>query len=277
MTGRDRSAEFDTHRRYLTAVAARILGSSADAEDAVQEAWLRLDRTDNDIDDLRAWCTRVVSRICLDQLRSRGRRAEQPLEAVPDAAAADVNDPAAHAETADRVGEALLLVLQVLNPDERLAYVLHDVFGLPFEEVAEVVERTPQAARKLASRARSRVRGGAAGGSDRVATAAQRRAVVEAFVEAAGSGDLTRLVAVLHPEVQFHLDAGDGRSRLVRGAAAVASEAAAFRRFAVGYDFQIIELDDSCAVLASEAGVPMSVLFFTIDDARVTVLEAHSL
>lgn len=143
-----RAAEFDVHRRYLTTVAYRMLGSYADAEDAVQEAWFRLAGTDAPIEDLRAWLVRVVSRVSLDRLRSRTRHPENPLDALPDVETADAG-PADRAETADRVGYALMLVLERLSPDERLAYVLHDVFGLPFDDIADAVDRTPQAARKL--------------------------------------------------------------------------------------------------------------------------------
>lgn len=272
----DQAAAFDANRRYLLAVAYRMLGSYADAEDAVQESWFRLMRAQPEVDDLRAWLTRVVSRICLDQLRARSRRPEHPLDVLPDIEAPDEPTPHARAETADRVGYALMLVLERLTPDERLAYVLHDVFGLPFEEIAELVERTPQAARKLASRARGRVRGDAASSPRARATSAQRRALVEAFLAAAGGGDIAGLIAVLHPDVPFRLD-GPGEARVVRGAEAVASEAAAFRRFAVGYEFEIVEIGDGFGVLASEGGVPASILFFSTDAERITELEARTL
>lgn len=273
----DRAAAFDANRRYLLAVAYRMLGSYADAEDAVQESWFRLMRTAPDsIDDLRAWLTRVVSRICLDQLRGRARHPEHPLDFLPDVESPDEPTPHARAETADRVGYALMIVLERLTPDERLAYVLHDVFGLPFDEIAELVERTPQAARKLASRARERVRGDAVSSPRARATTAQRRALVEAFLAAAGGGDIAGLVAVLHPDVPFRLDGADG-GRIVRGAEAVASEAASFRRFATGYEFEIVEIGDGFGVLASEGGVPASVLFFTTDAERITGLETRTL
>lgn len=273
----EQATAFDANRRYLLAVAYRMLGSYADAEDAVQESWFRLMRTSPDsIDDMRAWLTRVVSRICLDQLRGRARRPEHPLDRLPDIESSDEPSPLARAETADRVGYALMLVLERLTPDERLAYVLHDVFGLPFDEIAGLVERTPQAARKLASRAREKVRGGAASSPRARATTAQRRALVEAFLAAAEGGDITALVAVLHPDVPFRLDDASG-GRIIRGAEAVASEAAAFRRFATGYEFEIVEIGDGFGVLASERGVPASILFFTTDAERITALEARVL
>lgn len=270
--------EFETHRRYLTAVAYRMLGSHADAEDAVQETWLRIAHATPDADDLRAWSTRVVSRICLDQLRSRTRRRENPLDALPDVERApDEHDPAVRAESADRVGYALMLVLEQLNPDERLAYVLHDVFGLSFDEVAPLVDRTPPAARKLASRARERVRGAAPGDPRDAATREQRRRVVEAFLAAARGGDFAALLALLHPEVEFRQDLGADGIRLLRGAEKVASSAAAYHRYAKGYDFEVVELGDGFAVVAIDAGVPVSLLFFTSEGDRIVAMETREI
>lgn len=274
--GDDRlAAAFDGHRRYLSTVAYRMLGSHADAEDAVQEAWLRLARTSSDeIDDLRAWLTRVVSRICLDQLRARTRRPEDPLDVLPDVEAAEP-DPAAHAEAADRVSYALMLVLDQLDPDERLAYVLHDVFGMPFTEIAEVVERAPAATRKLASRARARIRGGDPDGA-RAATQRQRRQVVEAFLAAAGNGDFDALLAVLHPDVELRVDEGPAGVRIVRGAEQVASGASRFHE-AAGYEFEIVPLGDGFGVLTTIGGEPSSLLLVTSDGDRITALEARHL
>ncbi|WP_232304657.1 sigma-70 family RNA polymerase sigma factor [Microbacterium sp. XT11] len=270
--------EFEVHRRYLTAVAYRMLGSYADAEDAVQEAWLRVSRATPQADDLRAWLTTVVSRICLDQLRARTRRREHPLDLLPDAERApDDDDPVLRAERADRVGYALMLVLEQLNPDERLAYVLHDVFGLAFDEVAPLVERTVPATRKLASRARERVRGAApaegptANGRDR------RRRVVEAFLEAARDGDFEGLLALLHPDVEFRQDLGDGGVRLLRGAERVASSAAAYHRYAKGFDFEIVELGDAFAVVAVEDGTPASILLVTSEGDRIVAMETRQI
>ncbi|WP_193598617.1 sigma-70 family RNA polymerase sigma factor [Microbacterium sp. YJN-G] len=270
------AAEFEVHRRYLTSVAYRMLGNRADAEDAVQESWLRLDRAVG-VDDLRAWLTRVVSRICLDQLRSRSRRHESPLETLPDLEAPRGSEPSAQAEASDRISYALMLVLEQLAPDERLAYVLHDVFGLPFDEIADVVGRTAQSARKLASRARNRIRGAGPSGSPTRPERERRRAVVEAFLAAARDGDLIGLVGVLHPDVEFRIDQRDDGIRIVRGAELVAGEAAEFRRFAVGYSFEIVQAGEGFAVLASDGGTPSSLLFFTIDGDRITAMDARSL
>lgn len=270
------SETFETHRRYLTAVAYRMLGSHADAEDAVQEAWLRVAKASPDADDLRAWLTRVVSRICLDQLRSRTRRKENPLDQLPDVERApDDADPVVRAESADRVGYALMLVLDQLTPDERLAYVLHDVFGLSFDEVAPIVDRTTPAARKLASRARDRVRGAAPDDPQQAATRERRRAVVEAFLAAARGGDFAALLAVLHPDVEFRVDQGADGIRIVRGADAVASSAAAYHRYAAGFDFEIVELGTGFAVVAIADGVPESLLLFTSEGDSIVAMETR--
>lgn len=268
--------EFETHRRYLTAVAYRMLGSYADAEDAVQEAWLRVSRAAPQADDLRAWLTTVVSRICLDHLRTRTRRRENPLDLLPDAERApDDDDPVLRAERSDRVGYALMLVLEQLSPDERLAYVLHDVFGLSFDEVAPLVERTVAATRKLASRARDRVRGAAPGARAQSADRDQRRRVVEAFLSAARDGDFAGLLALLHPDVEFRQDLGPGGVRLLRGAEKVASSAAAYHRYARGFDFEIVELGDVFAVVAVEDGVPASILLVTSEGERIVAMETR--
>jgi len=273
---RELAAAFDEHRRYLAAVAYRMLGSYADAEDAVQEAWLRLAGSSTaGIDDLRAWLTRVVSRICLDQLRARTRRPEDPLDALPDVEAADPG-PSVRAETADRVSYALMLVLDQLDPDERLAYVLHDVFGMPFDEIAGVVDRTPAAARKLASRARARIRGGEDPPAG-VASRQQQRAVVEAFLAAAGSGDFRALMAVLHPDVEFRIDEGPAGIHIVRGAEQVAAGARGFRETAVGYEFEIVALGDRFGVLSSVDGEPSSILLITSEGDRIVAMEARRL
>lgn len=268
---------FDDHRRYLTTVAFRMLGSHADAEDVVQEAWLRLAGSDAVIEDLRAWLTQVVSRLCLDRLRARKRRPEDPLDALPDAERATTPDPQQRAEQADNVGYALLLVLERLTPDERLAYVLHDVFGLPFTEVAQVVERTPQATRKLASRARERVRGGDPVAADARASREQRRTLVDAFLAAASKGDFTALVGVLHPDVEFRIHEGDSGVRIVRGAERVAAQAAEFHRLATSYTFEVVEVGERFALVAAPPDGPASILFFTSTAKLITGLEARRL
>src|SRR5918995_4935644 len=210
---------FEEHRTRLRAVAYRMLGSLSEADDAVQEAWLRLGRTDaNDIENLGGWLTTVVARVSLNMLRSRNLRGEEPLGVrMPDPIvdSAEGTDPEHEALLADSVGLALLVVLETLSPPERLAFVLHDIFAVPFEEIAPIVDRSPDAARQLASRARRRVR--AENTVPDVDVDAQRE-VVDAFLAAAREGDFDRLVAVLDPDVVLRADFGPGRSREVRGA-----------------------------------------------------------
>jgi RNA polymerase sigma-70 factor, ECF subfamily len=220
---------FEAHRDHLRAVAYRMLGSLTEADDAVQEAWLRLARSHtSEVANLGGWLTTVVSRVCLDMLRSRKSRREEPLEThVPDpiVASADL-DPAEEAVLADSVGLALLVVLETLTPAERLAFVLHDMFGVPFDEIAPIVGRSPATATQLASRARRRVRGAAQPDADLPA----QREVIDAFMMAARAGDFEALVALLDPDVVLRADAGAaGSSRLTRGAVAVANEALLFR------------------------------------------------
>ena len=219
--------QFERNRAYLRAVAQRMLGSTAEADDAVQEAWFRLNRTEtSDVENMRGWLTTVVSRICLDMLRSRRTRREELVEGWPDEPTVtlfeDQNDPEQEALMADSVGLAMLVVLDTLSPAERLAFVLHDMFGFPFEEIAPIVQRSAAATRQLASRARRRVRG-----ADTMSPhdLAQQRKVVEAFLQASRNGDFEALVSVLDPEVVFRGDAG--RSPIpvpleVRGAEQVA-------------------------------------------------------
>jgi RNA polymerase sigma-70 factor, ECF subfamily len=198
------AGQFETHRDHLQRVAYRMLGSTGEADDAVQEAWLRLSRSEPaGIENLGGWLTTVVARVCLDTLRSRRSRREEPLEGEPQPVAGHERsaDPERAAELADSVGLALLVVLEALAPAERVAFVLHDMFDLPFEEIAPIVGRSPAAARQLASRARRRVRGGKTS-SD---VASQRR-VVDAFLAAARSGDIAGLLAVLDPDVVLRAD-----------------------------------------------------------------------
>jgi RNA polymerase sigma-70 factor (ECF subfamily) len=228
------SQRFEEHRTHLRAVAYRMLGSLSDAEDAVQEGWVRLSRSNADeIDNLGGWLTTVVARVCLNQLRSRRTRREDPLpivetadgEGVDAAAAPRRGDPQQEALLADSVGLALLVVLEVLEPAERLAFVLHDLFAVPFDEIAPIVGRSPAAARQLASRARRRVRGAdVQPNADR----ARQRAVVDAFLAASNGGDFQALVNVLDPDVVLRADRfalrGDG-PRELHGAEVVASQA----------------------------------------------------
>ncbi len=233
---------FERSRGHLHAVAYRMLGSSADADDAVQEAWLRLNRSEvAAVENLTGWLTTVVSRICLDMLRSRSARREEPgdvWEQEPILAPAAGDDPEQELLLADSVGLALLVVLETLAPPERLAFVLHDTFGIPFEEIAPIVQRSVPATRQLASRARRRVRG--AGTEARADQIARQRKVVDAFLAAARSGEFEALVAVLDPDVVFRADrlgvgadAGPGEMRgVAQVAGAVLERGTPFARLA---------------------------------------------
>jgi RNA polymerase sigma-70 factor (ECF subfamily) len=228
---------FEEHRTRLRAVAYRMLGSLSEADDAVQEAWLRLSRTDrSEIENLGGWLTTVVARVALKMLRSRKLRREEPLGVhVPEPIIDRVDrmDPEHEALLADSVGLALLVVLETLSPPERLAFVLHDIFAVPFDEIATIVDRSPQAARQLASRARRRVQ---AENTAPDADLKAQREVVEAFLAAAREGDFDRLVAVLDPDVVLRVDLGPllvGGSREVRGAAAVARQAVTYSQLGI--------------------------------------------
>src|SRR5918998_2635997 len=221
--------QFEEHRTRLRAVAYRMLGSLSEADDAVQEAWIRLNRTDaGEVENLGGWLTTVVARVSLNMLRSRRSRREEPLDVrmpEPIVDRADGTDPEHEALLADSVGLALLVVLETLNPAERLAFVLHDMFAVPFDEIAPIVDRSPEAARQLASRARRRVQGW-----DTVPDAGldEQREVVDAFLAAAREGDFERLLSLLDPDVILRADLGPlapAASREVRGAEAVASQA----------------------------------------------------
>src|SRR5690606_13798710 len=213
------AAAFEEHRPRLRAVAMRVLGSSADADDAVQEAWLRLDRyTGEPIENLGAWLTRVVGRLCIDALRRRTTRAESPLDGwVADAVVTEDDGPEETAITADSVALAMLVVLESLGPEERLAFVLHDVFALPFAEIAPIVGRSTDAAKMLASRARRKIR------EHPVPTGEQSRSreVVDAFLAAAYDGDFERLLRLLDPDIEWHHLTARGH-RVLRGRAEVA-------------------------------------------------------
>jgi RNA polymerase sigma-70 factor (ECF subfamily) len=263
---------FELHRPHLQAVATRLLGSRAEADDALQEAWIRVDRADHsDVDNVAGWLTTVVSRVCLTMLDARKRRREEALEAgrLPDPVVTRAYDaapdPEGEALAADGVGAALLVVLETLGPAERLAFVLHDIFAVPFDDIAPIVDRSPDAARQLASRARRRVHG-----ADRDAPTADRK-VVDAFLAAARSGDFEGLLAVLDPDVVLHADDGSGASRLVRGAREVATRArfASARRVA-----HPAMVDGASGFVATEGGRPVAVLAFTIVDGRITAIDA---
>jgi RNA polymerase sigma factor (sigma-70 family) len=268
---------FEEHRPYLRAVAYRMLGSVSEAEDAVQEAWIRLSRTDvSGVDNLRAWLTTVVARLCLDMLRTRASRREDPLDVhVPDpivrAVGAGDEAPETQAMRADSVGLALLVVLETLEPAERLAFVLHDVFGMSFEEIAPVVDRSVVATRQLASRARRRVQGQAPT-SD--AQLRQQRLVVDAFLAAAQNGDFEALVAVLDPDIVLRADGGavKGMSRFVRGAQAVIAQAEAFSR--VRLSNQVVLVNGNIGVVTRlPDGRVFSVVGFTISGGKVAEMD----
>jgi RNA polymerase sigma factor (sigma-70 family) len=267
--------QFETHRGHLRAVAYRMLGSMSEAEDAVQEGWIRLGRTDvSAVENLRAWLTTVVARVCLDMLRTRTSRREAPLDMhVPDPVITPADDPESSAMLADSVGLALLVVLEALDPAERLAFVLHDVFGMPFDEIAPIVERSPAAARQLASRARRRVQGSV---PDADRDLQQQRRVVDAFLAAAREGDFEQLITVLDPDMVLRADGGPltGASRFVRGAQAVAEQAAMFSR--LGLSNQVVLVNGHVGILSRRPdGKLFSVIGFTI--ARGTIVEMNIL
>ncbi len=254
-----------------------MLGSRSEAEDAVQEGWLRVSRADpGAVENQRAWLTTIVARVCLNMLRSRSARREDPLEErfpVPLLTRDDATDPEREAVLADSVGLALLVVLETLPPAERLAFVLHDMFAVPFEEIAPIVGRSEPAARQLASRARRRVRSAPV---EPDADRARQREVADAFLAAARGGDFDALVAVLDPDVVLRSDGGAGhpeRSAVLRGATAVARGAQAFSRLAL--DVRPVLVNGSPGFIALDDGRPFSVLGFTIRGGRI--LEMHVL
>ncbi|MEU1376754.1 sigma-70 family RNA polymerase sigma factor [Streptomyces triculaminicus] len=269
---------FEEHRPHLRAVAYRMLGSLSEAEDAVQEAWFRLSRSDTDaVENLGGWLTTVVGRVCLDMLRSRSTRGEEPLHdqdgrvRLPDPliSGPDRIDPEQEILLADSVGIALMVVLQTLAPAERLSFVLHDMFAVPFDDIAAVLGRTPASTRQLASRARRRVQG-AAPAPDSDLT--RRRRVVDAFLTAARGGDFDALVAVLDPDIVARSDGGTLLpSALRRGAAEVASQAITFARFAEAGRPALI--NGTPGFVAFAEGRPMSVMAFTIQGDRVIALD----
>ena len=270
---------FEENRTHLRAVAYRMLGSISEAEDAVQEAWLRLSRSEtSDIQNLGGWLTTVVARLCLNTLRSRRSRREVPLEEplgeppsvrVPDpiVSRADGIDPEQEALLADSVGLALLVVLETLTPAERLAFVLHDMFAVPFEEIAPIVGRSPAAARQLASRARRRVQEAAT--SPDVDLTRQREAV-NAFLAAARDGDFDALLAVLDPDVVLRADSGAvraGLSREVRGAQAVAEQALTFAQLSPFAQPALV--NGAAGVVVAPGGRPYAVMGFTVTRGKI--------
>jgi RNA polymerase sigma factor (sigma-70 family) len=267
---------FEEHRPRLRAVAYRMLGSISDADDAVQEAWVRLNATDSStIDNLGGWLTTVVGRICLNLLRSRRTRREDSLEVrIPDPVVAPVSDtdPEREALYADSVGLALMVVLQTLGPPERLAFVLHDMFGVPFDEIAATAGRTPASVRQLASRARRRVQGASA--TPDVELASQRK-VVDAFFTASRRGDLDALVSVLDPDVVIRSDGGTRRPSLTgitRGGTAVAAQAVTYRRLSPFVYPAVV--NGVAGVIVAPNGSPFSVMAFTVRGGRITAIDS---
>jgi RNA polymerase sigma factor (sigma-70 family) len=276
MNDQDWLAErFEADRSHLRGVAFRMLGSVTEADDAVQEAWIRLSRTDtSDVDNLRAWLTTVVGRVCLNMLRSRTTRREAFLEThVPDPVVSSDRglDPEQEALLGDSVGLAMLVVLESLTPAERVAFVLHDVFAVPFDEIGPIVGRTPTAARQLASRARRRVQGSPVPDVDLDG----QWAVADAFLAAARAGDFERLIAVLDPDVVVRSDGGVARPELVslvRGAKAVAGQAMAFRHFAESATRVLVNGIPGGVAWAVD-GTPFAVVALTVRGAKVVAID----
>jgi RNA polymerase sigma factor (sigma-70 family) len=267
---------FEENRAHMRAVAYRMLGSISEADDAVQEAWLRLSRSDTSgIENLGGWLTTVVGRVCLNMLRSRSSRREVPLDVhVPDPIVSrkDGSDPEHEALLDDSVGLALLVVLETLPPAERLAFVLHDMFAVPFEEIAPIVGRSEVAARQLASRARRRVQGAVpAPGADDLA---RQREVVDAFLAASREGNFDTLLAVLDPDVVLRIDGGAvraGLSREVRGARAVAEQTLTFSRLSPFVRPALV--NGAAGVVVAPRGRPFSVMGFTIRGGKIVEID----
>jgi len=267
---------FEEQRGHLRAVAYRMLGSLAEADDAVQEAWLRLSRSDtSDVVNLAAWLTTVTGRICLDMLRSRTARREDPLDVhLPDPVISydDGGDPEHEALTADAVGLALLVVLETLTPAERLAFVLHDLFGVPFTDIGPIVGRTPDAAKTLASRARQRVRSGSV---EPDTDLRRQREVVDAFMAAARDGDFGALVELLDPDVVLRADMGTAApadfTLLIRGAAQVAGRALLFSRPGVSSRHALV--NGAAGLLSWQDDKLVAVLGFTIAHGKIVTID----
>ncbi|WP_426514639.1 sigma-70 family RNA polymerase sigma factor [Dactylosporangium sp. McL0621] len=270
------TGQFEAHRARLRAVAFRMLGSAAEADDAVQDAWLRVSRAGaGGVDNLAAWLTTIVARVCLNQLRARTQRREDPLEVhVPDPIVSPVAgvDPEHEALLADSVGLALLVVLETLTPAERLAFVLHDMFAVPFEEIAPMLERSPAATRQLASRARRRVQGRPTAPDPDVA---RQRAVVDAFFAASREGDFRALVGVLDPDVILRSDGGPSRPRLtftLHGPEQVATQALASSRLSP-FVYPALVNGAAGVVVAASPDRPLFVMAFTVTDGRIVAID----
>jgi RNA polymerase sigma factor (sigma-70 family) len=262
---------FEEHRPRLRAVAYRVLGSTSEADDAIQEAWIRLSRSKaGEIDNLEAWLVTVVGRVALNMLRSRKTRREEPLDHLPDPIVdrLDRVDPEHEALLADSVGLALLVVLEKLTPAERLAYVLHDMFAVPFGQIGAVLDRSPDAARQLASRARRRIRGGR---PTLDADASAQQEVVEAFIAAARDGDFDALVAVLDPEVVERIDTGSGTLLEVRGAEEVASRAMSVSQLGIAVRRALVNGVPGWVSLLD--GQVFAIAGLTVQNGRITTMD----
>jgi RNA polymerase sigma-70 factor (ECF subfamily) len=269
-------SDFEQHRAHLAAVAYRMLGSVPEAEDAVQEAWLRMDRADvTDVQNMRGWLTTVVARICLDMLRSRTARPEQPLDGTVAAArmaTGEAVDPEQQALLADSVGAALLVILQRLSPAERLAFVLHDMFDLPFAEIAPIVGRSENTAAQLAARARRRVRGQT---PDPATDLVRQRRLVDAFLTAARDGDFGSLLAALDTDVVLRVDAtAAGSATTIRGAQAVAANARAFSANARFAEPALV--DGAIGIVVAPGGRLALVLRFGVVGDKITAIDIEA-
>jgi RNA polymerase sigma-70 factor (ECF subfamily) len=268
----DKTEQFEEHRAHLRSVAYRMLGSLTEADDAVQETWIRFDRTDTaDVENLPGWLTTVVSRVSLNILRSRRTRREDPMEPhMPDIILdrPGATDPEHEAILADSVGVALLVVLDTLNAAERLAFVLHDIFAVPFDEIAPIIERSPEAARQLASRARRRIQGEPTVPDVDVA---RQREVVDAFLVASRKGDFDALLAVLDPDVVVRADQGVDPSGPVRGAANVARRAMVFAQ--IGLLTHPALVNGVAGAVTTRDGVAFSVGAFTVRGGKIVALD----
>lgn len=278
MAGQDRLAErFAEHGGHLRSVAYRMLGSLEDADDAVQEAWLRLSRTDTaDVANLRGWLTTVTGRICLDMLRSRASRREQPVDFhIPDPVVTplDHTTPEQEALLAESVGLALHVVLETLTPAQRLAYVLHDIFAVPFDEIAAILDRSPKATKQLAARARARIR---SGGPPADADPVRQHEAVRAFFEAARDGDFDALVALLAPDVVLRSDGGglSSRATRIRGAVAVARQILTF--FRPGATPRPAWVNGAAGVVITAAGMPRAIIGFTVRAGAIVAIDGLS-
>jgi RNA polymerase sigma factor (sigma-70 family) len=270
---------FEAHRPHLRAVVYRMLGSLTEADDAIQETWLRVSRADaGDVENLRAWLTTIAARVCLNALKTRQSRHEEPLGPhlpEPIVSPEDGVDPEHEALLADSVGLALLVVLDALSPAERLAFVLHDMFGVPFDEIAPIVERSPAATRQLASRARRRVQG-----ETPIPDADPRsqRELVNAFLAASRQGNFEGLIALLDPDIVLRIDSGDripGQSRLLRGASAVAEQTITFMRSGGGEPRPAL-VNGAAGVVFTSHGRPGSVVGFTVARGKIVAIDVFA-